>query len=237
MGFSILEQTFSLLDVPKLFLVIFLECILSVDNALAIALIVKKLPENKRQKALWIGVFSSLLLRGLALVFAAYFLHIFWFQFLGGLYLIYLGSSFFFKKNTNHIKTYTKSSFWKVVVLVELTDFAFAIDSIIAAVGVITITSSHTLPPNLWIVYVGGISGLLLMRLASKGFVKLVTKYNQLELFAHCLILLIGIKLGLTATLKEFSIVNFHKIIEISFWSLSVFLLLISYLLPIRKKP
>ena len=97
------EQTFSLIDIPRLVTLIFIEGVLSLDNALAIALIVRGLPHEKRQKALFIGVASSVLLRAIGVLSAAYLIQLFWVQLIGGLYLIYLSVSHLWPRRGSHM--------------------------------------------------------------------------------------------------------------------------------------
>ena len=198
------DQTFSLLDLPRLITLIFLEGILSLDNALAIALIVRGLPLHLRQKALFIGLASSIALRAAGVLSAAYLIQIYWVQLLGGLYLLYLSLSHLIKKPSSSLSKPRKRSFFITVLLVELTDFIFAIDSILAGLALIGISSSfEAIPPKLWIVYVGGVSGLVLMRFAALYFTQLIETYSRLEVGAHLMVGWIGLKLLLETTLTK----------------------------------
>lgn len=198
-----LDQTFSLIDIPRLLTLTFLEGILSVDNALALALIVQHLPKLQRKKALFIGLVSAIILRAIGVLSAAYLIQLFWIQILGGAYLLYLASSHFFQMGKPKETRKKKYAFWKVVVLVELTDFAFAIDSILAGIALIGVhfTPPH-LPPKIWIVYFGGIMGIFLMRFAAKLFTELIDRFPGLEIGAHLIVGWIGLKLLLEASLK-----------------------------------
>ena len=191
-----LDQTFALVDIPRLITLIFLEGVLSLDNALAIALIVRGLPQEKRQKALFIGVISSVILRALGVLSAAYLIQLFWVQLIGGLYLVYLALSHLYPRRTGKMKKNKHRSFWTTVILIEFTDFMFAIDSILAGLALIGIAfHPPSLPPKLWIVYVGGISGLLLMRFAAKLFTDFIERFPRLEQGAHLIVGWIGLKL------------------------------------------
>ena len=202
MGFTILHQSFSLLDIPRVLVVILLECVLSADNAIALAIIVKQLPDNKKSKALWIGSISALFLRAIGLIFASFFIQYFWVQILGACYLLYLACTFYLRsKKQQEQKSAKEKPFWKVVLEIELTDFVFAIDSIVAALGLISlqVPKGYSFPPNLWIVYIGGVVGILIMRTAARAFAKLMDKFKRLELSAHLLIGWIGLKLAFEA--------------------------------------
>jgi len=200
------DQTFSLPDIPRLITLIFLEGILSVDNALALALIASRLPKAKRQKALFIGFSSAVLLRAGGILAAAYLIRFFWIQLIGGLYLLYLALSYFVIKRGKKTKERPPLSLWKGIILIELTDFAFAIDSILAGIALIGISfSPPKLPPKIWIVYVGGLAGIFLMRFAAKLFTHLLDRFKGLETGSHFAIGWIGLKLLTEAFSKAFA--------------------------------
>ncbi len=200
-----LGQTFSLIDIPRLVTLIFMEGALSVDNALAIALIVRGLQKTEKQRALFIGVISALLLRALGILCALYLLELFWAQIFGGLYLLYLCIKHLISKvqKRSSAPLPIKRKFWKTVALVELTDTVFAIDSILAGIALIGIVfHPPTLPPKIWIVYVGGIIGLILMRFAAGMISSLLSRFPKLETSAHLVIGWVGLKLIGEALIK-----------------------------------
>lgn len=198
-----LDQTFSLIDIPRVITLIFLEGVLSVDNALAIALIVRGLPFHLRQKALFVGLVSSIILRAFGVLSAAYLIQLHWVQILGGLYLLYLSLSHLIRRPGGSLKAPRVRSFWGTVIRVELTDFIFAIDSILAGIAMIGVSFHHgQIPPKIWIVYVGGVAGLVLMRFAARLFTDLLDRYHRLEIGAHLIVGWIGLKLVLQASLK-----------------------------------
>lgn len=198
-----LDQTFSLVDIPRLITLIFLEGILSLDNALAIAIIVRGLPHHLRQKALFIGLVSAVVLRAIGVLSAAYLIQLYWVQLVGGAYLIYLALSHILSRRRAGMRAPKQRSFWGTVVMVEFTDFIFAVDSILAGLALIGISFQHNeFPPKIWIVYVGGISGLILMRFAARIFTDLIDKYPRLEIGSHLIVGWIGLKLLLDVLVK-----------------------------------
>ncbi|MCH9631129.1 MAG: hypothetical protein S4CHLAM37_11450 [Chlamydiia bacterium] len=203
MAISLLDQTFSYVDIPKVLVLIFLECLLSADNALVLAAIVKPLPTKQRNKALWIGIFSAFILRAVAIFVAAYLIRYFFIQAIGAIYLLYLAFSFKIraKKQSSDSKPQANVPLWKVVLQIEATDFIFAIDSILAALGLtgIALQPHHALPPKMWIVYLGGIIGLVIMRFSVRIFSYFMDRFKRLERASHYLIGWIGIKLGFEA--------------------------------------
>ncbi len=183
---------------------IIIESLLSVDNAAVLATMVMDLPEKQRNKALKYGIWGAYIFRGLAMVFAAYLIQIWWLKPLGGLYLLYLVYDFWkgkqteekdddvLDKNSNWLYRSTVGAlgnFWATVALVELMDMAFSIDNVFAAVA---------FTPNIILVCIGVFIGILAMRFIAQWFVKLMGKYSFLETAAFIVIAILGIKLLLS---------------------------------------
>ena len=170
-----------------------LEGILSVDNALVLAILVKDLPPKLRKKALTYGIVGAFVFRFIALIFAAKLMGWMIFKLLGGGYLIYLAMKhmFFFRpEDANQTSPKVAHSFWMTVIVVELTDIAFSIDSITTAVA---------MSNKIVIVWLGGILGIIFLRFCANLFVKLLETLPKLEDLAYQLIFFIGIKLFLDA--------------------------------------
>lgn len=183
---------------------IIIESLLSVDNAAVLATMVMDLPQKQRDKALKYGIFGAYIFRGLAMIFAAFLITIWWLKPLGGLYLLYLVYDFwkgkqteiteddFVDKKSNWLYKATVGSlgnFWATVALVELMDMAFSIDNVFAAVA---------FTPNIILVCTGVFIGILAMRFIAQWFVKLMEKYSFLETAAFIVIAILGIKLTLS---------------------------------------
>lgn len=183
---------------------IIIESLLSVDNAAVLATMVMDLPEKQRDKALKYGIIGAYVFRGLAMLFAAFLIKIWWLKPLGGLYLLYLVYDFWKGKQTesteddlidkksNWLYRLTVGSlgnFWATVALVELMDMAFSIDNVFAAVA---------FTPNIILVCVGVFIGILAMRFIAQWFVKLMGKYSFLETAAFIVIAILGLKLSLS---------------------------------------
>ncbi|PCI94563.1 hypothetical protein COB11_03675 [Candidatus Aerophobetes bacterium] len=241
MEVSLLNQTFSYVDIPKVLVLIFLECLLSADNALVLAAIVKPLPKKQRGKALWIGIFSAFVLRAIAIFVAAYLIRYFFVQAIGAIYLFYLAFSFKIKtrRNKDNIKLQTTPPLWKTVLQIEATDFIFAIDSILAALGLtgIALQPHHALPPKMWIVYLGGIIGLVIMRFSVRIFSFFIDRFKRLERASHYLIGWIGIKLGFEALysyLLQKGDTKYTEILQTSidwvFWIVTISLFIYGFL-------
>ena len=75
------------------------------------------------------------------------------------------------------------------MIAIELTDIAFAVDSIVAAIAMVSSTPKppgQRLHPKLWLVVVGGMLGVIAMRFAAAMFMKLLERFPRFELARIC---------------------------------------------------
>ena len=178
---------------------IVMEGLLSADNALVLAVMVRHLPPKQRKKALFYGLLGAYFFRFLAIGIGVYLIKITWVKALGAAYLAWLAFDHFFRRpkvegeeielNKKGIIIRLFGPFWGTVVSVELMDIAFSVDSILAAFGV---------SQQVWILFVGGILGVLMMRGVAGIFLRLITKIPELESAAFILIAVISIKMFLS---------------------------------------
>ena len=187
---------------------VFLEGILSIDNALVLAMMVKHLPPKSRKKALTYGLIGAFAFRFIALAMVAQLMKWNWVKYVGGAYLILIAAKhFLFPPHPENKNQESKTSFWKTVVMIELMDIAFAVDSILAAIA---------LTQKIWIVFTGGVLGIVLMRFAASGFVNLLQRFPGLEGSAYLLVGTIGVKLVLEGL--HLPGVDFHSASQPAFW-------------------
>ena len=187
---------------PLLPIIVSLELVLSADNAVALASITKKLNKIELQKkALNIGIFIALLLRILVILTAQFILNFWPVKLIGGIYLISLSLSKYSAVNNissndldkpNNIES--QSSLIKVIILLSVTDLAFSIDSITAAVAI---------SDQFLLVITGAIIGVIALRFTSGLFIKWLEIYINLEKAGYIAVGIIGIKLILQLILYE----------------------------------
>ena len=175
---------------------VLLEGLLSADNALVLAVMVRHLPREEQRRALRYGIWGAFGFRLIAVVLSTGLLKFWVFQVVGGLYLLSLA--------IRHFRTAAEdpgrprpprfgTGFWPTVVAVELADIAFSIDSIVAAIAMAPRSLGYYW--QLAVVYLGGILGIITMRFVAGYFLLLLERFQGLANGAYVLVAWIGLKL------------------------------------------
>lgn len=227
-------QTYSPSDLGVIAWLVFFEGLLSIDNALVLALLARRLPKPLRAKALTYGLGGALVFRTIMCALAQFLLQWRIVKLLGGGYLVWISvQHFFFKKeepkpsadDDDDAPAIEKPpGFWTTVALIEVTDVAFAVDSILAAIALVgNPPAGHVgTHPKLWVVITGGMIGVMLMRVASAMFIRLLERFPRFETSAYLLVLTIGLKLLVDWALnsaQEPDRANFHDSSSPLFWA------------------
>jgi YkoY family integral membrane protein len=242
-------QTYSPTDPGIIVLLVFFEGLLSIDNALVLALLARRLPEQMRARALTYGLGGAFVFRFIMIGLAQYLLQWRIVKLIGGAYLLWIAlQHFFFKRRESAIgdaaaTTVAKApGFWTTVALIEVTDVAFAIDSILAAIALVgSAPAGHVgLHPKYWVVVTGGMIGVMLMRVAAAMFIKLLERFPRFETSAYLLVLTIGLKLLTDWAVNSKELpdrANFHNTASPlfwAFWSVMIICIAIGFL-PVKK--
>jgi YkoY family integral membrane protein len=179
---------------------VILEGLLSADNALVLAVMVKHLPPEQRKKALFYGLLGAYVFRFIAIGVGVFLIKLWWVKILGAGYLAWLAIKYFIDKrkaaqsdeeeekgmNTSGVLIRLFGTFWGTVIAVEIMDIAFSVDSVLAAFGV---------SEQVWVLLVGGMLGVLMMRGIAGVFLTLIDRVPELETAAYVLIALIALKM------------------------------------------
>jgi tellurite resistance protein TerC len=192
---------------------VFLEGILSLDNAAVLGAMVAVLPAHapvpwprplhllgrrldrvlggQRAAALKVGLVGAYVGRGVMLLSAALIIRHPWLRLLGAAYLLriaiaHLGQDQAEEPADNPGKRMAGKHFWEVVLAVELADLAFSLDNVVAAVA---------LSREFWVVMTGVALGILTMRFAAQVFTALIGREPVLAPAAYVLVLAIGLEI------------------------------------------
>jgi predicted tellurium resistance membrane protein TerC len=302
-------QQFDPHDIVLVGLLVVLEGVLSIDNALVLGLLAKRLPRHQQKRGLTYGLVGAFIFRLIAVGTAAYLLKWRIVKLAGGGYLIYIAvKHLFFERGdgdnapARHVVTLPDGQvvladssgtpipperaeaeilqrspvpipaatddeveesaqraatatgvlpdqtqkprtapdcdepgsrrkcarFWPTVIVIELTDIAFAVDSILAAIALVgsaPLTAAGvpmTPHPKLWVVLTGGMLGVILMRVAAVMFIKLLDRFPRFEMAAYLLVIVIGLKLladWLFNSAEHPHRIDFHSYHRPEFWA------------------
>src|SRR5690349_13866198 len=103
-------QTFEPHDIAIVGLLIVLEGVLSIDNALVLGILAKRLPKNQQSRALTYGLVGAFVFRLIAIATAAWLLHWRVVKLIGGGYLIYIAVKHLFFESREDEKEHVTTS-------------------------------------------------------------------------------------------------------------------------------
>lgn len=130
-------------------------------------------------------------------------------QVIGGLLILFLLYRTFRSSNSEEGEVENKGKgFWQTVLAVEMMDIAFSIDSVLAAFGVSN---------EVWVLFLGGILGVLMMRGVAQIFLKLIERIPEFETTAFVLIALISLKMFLGAAGIHIESYLFFSVLVLTF--------------------
>jgi predicted tellurium resistance membrane protein TerC len=315
------NQVFEIQDIWVVGVLIILEGVLSIDNALVLGLLAKRVRPDQQARVLTYGLVGAFVIRLIAIGFAQYLMGWRIVKLIGGGYLVYVAVSYFYgqffgksgekivaddqgqpnlveaesgkslsdqrleeeleersiipppereftndegaasdESNTSSVEANSKNlnrstspnavaetlyaGFWKTILVVELTDLAFAVDSILAGIALVGAPpEGHVgVHPKLWVVVLGGMLGVMLMRVAAMIFIKMLERFPRFELSAYLLVLIIGTKLCLEwifNTKGHEHRLDFHDYQHpafIAFWTVMTIAFLIGFIKPSKAK-
>lgn len=234
------SQTFGAPDLAVILLLTLLEGALSIDNALVLGLLAKRLRKDQQATALNIGMSLAFIFRFVAIFAAALLLRWTIVKLFGGGYLVYIAVRHLFfetkqmeegkieldehgnpvlleptgqelteanteKEIRGRVPVYVRpettdrvgfARFWPTVGSIGLTDIAFAVDSILAAIALIgSAPNPKEYHPKLWVVFAGALLGMVALRFAAGLVIRLLEKFPRFEIAAYLLVFVIGMKL------------------------------------------
>lgn len=204
---------------------VILEVVLGIDNLVFIAVLSKKLPPCKQDKARLIGLSLALLMRLSLLSLMSWMATLTsiiisskYFSLsgrdlillIGGLFLLFKATVELHERLDNDIhqddnnKNY--ASFWTIVIQIVILDAVFSLDSIITAVGMVN---------NLPIMMTAVIIAMTLMLLASKPLINFINSHQTVVVLCLSFLLMIGF--GLVSEALGFFIPKGYLYSAISF--------------------
>ncbi len=199
-------------------LLVGLEAVLSADNAIALAAISRRLHDPARQRqALNLGLVLALVFRLCLIALASWVLNFWPLQLLASAYLLWLCGRHLLGQDEDleeeasgstgpgsgaegqvppvqghHDHHHHGASLGSIVATLALTDLAFSLDSVSAAVAV-----TDRLP----LVMAGGVIGIIALRLTAELFLRWLEIFPHLETAGYLAVGLVGLRLLLRLVL------------------------------------
>jgi len=204
---------------------IYLEGILSLDNAAVLATMVAHLPRSEpipwpgvlrslqrpahrvlggqRAAALKVGLIGAYLGRGFMLIAATAVIHNRWLMLLGGLFLIKLAADFLADPSTSELSPTLKgASVPRRSVQRSFWSVVLAVELADLVFSFDNVVAAVGLSRDIRVVLIGVGLGILLMRFASGMFGYLIDRYPVLEAATYIIVLLIGFEVCVEELLR-----------------------------------
>jgi len=187
--FDYLQFNFSVEAPIVLLILIFLEAVLSADNAIALAAIAQGLEDKElERKALNVGLVVAYVLR-ITLILTATWVQKFWqFELLGAAYLLWLVFQHFTSEEAkdDHHHGPRFKSLLQAIPIIAFTDLAFSLDSVSTAIAV----SQET-----WLVLTGATIGIITLRFMAGLFIRWLDEFKNLEDAGYITVAFVGLRL------------------------------------------
>ncbi|MBP0446457.1 TerC family protein [Roseomonas sp. SSH11] len=178
---------------PQLLEIMWLNIILSGDNAVVIGLAAAGLPESQRNKAVLFGIGAAAVLRIVFSLIAQQLLALWWIDIVGGLALLYIAINFLVELRkaqhdeageggAHHDKT-LMAALWQIIV----ADVSMSLDNVLAVAAVAR--------SNITLLIVGLAISIVMMGLLGGLLARILDRYKWIAYLGVALIAYIGVEL------------------------------------------
>ena len=180
-------------SLPQLLEIMWLNIILSGDNAVVIGLAAAGLPESQRNKAVLFGIGAAAVLRIVFSLIAQQLLALWWIDIVGGLALLYIAFNFLMELRkaqheeseegaSHHDKT-LMAALWQIIV----ADVSMSLDNVLAVAAVAR--------SNVTLLIVGLAISIVMMGLLGGLLARILDRYKWIAYLGVALIAYIGVEL------------------------------------------
>jgi len=206
---------------PLLPVLVSLELLLSADNAIALAAIARGQKDpNLERRALNLGIGMAFGLRVALILMAQFVLAFPPIQLVAGLYLLWLCIRYFQNQSdqpadADQEKMPSSVSFGRTVLTLAITDLAFSIDSVAAAVAI---------SDQILLVVTGALIGVVALRFTSGLFIRWLQIYPRLETAGFLAVGFVGLKLLVLLampTLHPSELLTLLSVMSLLIWGFS----------------
>jgi len=181
--------------------IIWINIILSGDNAVVIALAARSLPENQQRQAIMFGSGAAVVLRIALTVVAATLLELSFLQIIGGILLLYIGAQLLSDDGDEGEGEVEKASMFAAIRTILVADIVMSLDNVIAVAA--------AAKGNMTLLILGLAISIPMVVFGSALMIKLMARFPIIVTFGACLIGWVGGEtIASDVALREFSADN-----------------------------
>ena len=181
--------------------IIWINIILSGDNAVVIALAARSLPEHQQRQAILFGSGAAVVLRIALTVVAAALLELSFLQIVGGILLLYIGAQLLSEDGDEGEGEIEKASMFAAIRTILVADIVMSLDNVIAVAA--------AAKGNMTLLILGLAISIPMVVFGSALMIKLMTRFPIIVTFGACLIGWVGGEtIASDVALREFSADN-----------------------------
>jgi YjbE family integral membrane protein len=181
--------------------IIWINIILSGDNAVVIALAARSLPEHQQRQAILFGSGAAVVLRIALTVVAAALLELSFLQIIGGVLLLYIGAQLLSEDGDEDEGEVEKASLFAAIRTILIADIVMSLDNVIAVAA--------AAKGNMTLLILGLAISIPMVVFGSALMIKLMTRFPIIVTFGACLIGWVGGEtIASDVALREFSADN-----------------------------
>ena len=188
--------------------IIWINIILSGDNAVVIALAARSLPEHQQKKAIMFGSGAAVVLRIVLTVVAAKLLALSYLQIIGGILLLWIGTQLLGGEDEEEGEGGEKAGLWTAIRTILIADLVMSLDNVIAVAA--------AAKGSMVLLILGLAISIPLVIFGSKLMIKLMDRFPVIVTLGAALIGWVG---GETIV----SDVALQSIVEANHWMHTVF--------------
>ena len=188
--------------------IIWINIILSGDNAVVIALAARSLPEHQQKKAIMFGSGAAVVLRIILTVVAAKLLALSYLQIIGGILLLWIGTQLLGGEDEEEGEGGEKAGLWTAIRTILIADLVMSLDNVIAVAA--------AAKGSMVLLVLGLAISIPLVIFGSKLMIKLMDRFPVIVTLGAALIGWVG---GETIV----SDVALQSIVEANHWMHTVF--------------
>ena len=197
--------------------VLFIDLILSGDNAVVIALAVRSLEGNVRRRAIQFGVAAAIGLRIIFVFIVAFLVTLPFLQLIGGLLLIYISWQLV-RQEDEEANVKAGSGLWQSVRIIAVADAVMSLDNVIALVAISRDSAGE---PRVWLVALGIALTIPIIVYGATILSNLMNRFPILVYAGAALLVYVAVelmfddRLGLAQTVAE-ATEGYHRIIALA---------------------